>query len=282
MVAPARTWLCGSRRITFDRPYVMGILNVTPDSFSNQGEHFDTASAIAHAERMINAGADIIDIGAESSRPGATSLPCEEEWRRLAPVLDAVVAMGVPVSVDTYKAEIMLRAADGGATIINDIYGLTQPGAAEAAARTAAGLCVMHMQGSPRNMQQAPHYGNVVVEVRDWLLERAATLESMGVVRERLCIDPGFGFGKTLDHNARLLRSLGVFIETSYPVLIGVSRKSMIAGLTARTDSKPQERVAGSVAAALWAVAQGAHLVRVHDVAQTVDALRVWRGCSSE
>lgn len=259
----------------------MGILNVTPDSFSNQGEHFDPAAAIAHAEHLLAVGADIIDIGAESSRPGAAPLPLDEEWRRLAPVLRAVVSLGAIVSVDTYKPEIMLRAVDAGAAIINDIYGLTMPGASEAAARTQAGVCVMHMQGTPSTMQESPQYANVVEDVTAWLLARAQALEALGVARARICLDPGFGFGKTLDHNARLLRSIGTLAATPYPILVGVSRKRMIAGLVRREASAPTDRVAGSVAAALWAASQGAKILRVHDVAATVDALRVWQACSS-
>lgn len=255
----------------------MGILNVTPDSFSNQGEHYDAGIAIAHAERMIADGADIIDIGAESSRPGAEPLPLDEELRRLMPVLRAVVPLGKPVSVDTYKPEVMRVATGAGAAIVNDINGLRAPGAVESVAGTRAGVCVMHMRGTPKTMQLDPHYDDVVAEVLAFLRTRVETIEAAGVARQRIAIDPGLGFGKAQAHNLALLRATAEFVATGLPVLIGASRKGMIGRLTGKPDSRPADRVAGSVAAALFAVQAGAQIVRVHDVRETVEALAVWR-----
>lgn len=252
----------------------MGVVNLTPDSFSDGGSFLAPQAAIAHAERLVEQGADLLDLGAESSRPGAPPLPQDEELRRLAPVLRAVRQFGVPVSVDTYKPEVMRFALGEGAAMINDIYGLRLPGALEAVAGSDCGLCVMHMQHDPLTMQDAPAYDDVVTEVRAFLADRLAALLLAGVARERIVLDPGFGFGKTVRQNYELLAGLPQVLELGVPVLVGVSRKSMIGAVT----GKPvDDRLAGSLAAALGAVARGAALVRVHDVAQTVDALKVWR-----
>ena len=259
----------------------MGIVNVTPDSFSDGGLFQQASAAIHHAERLLHEGADIIDLGAESSRPGAESLSVEEEWARLAPVLTPIVALGKPVSVDTVKPDIMRRALEQGASIINDIQAFRAPGAVDAVADSHCGLCLMHMQGEPRTMQAQPHYEDVVKEVRSFLWQRARALQQAGIARTRLCLDPGFGFGKRPEHNLALLKATAQLVQDGYPWLVGVSRKSMIAYYTGKPDSTPPERVAGSVAAALYAVEQGAHLVRVHDVRETVEALTLWQALTN-
>ncbi len=277
MTSRATVWHCGKHRIDLTRPVVMGILNVTPDSFSNQGEHFDPAAAIAHAERMLADGAAIIDIGAESSRPGAEPLPLDEELRRLMPVLRAVVPLGAPVSVDTYKAEVMRQAIDAGAAIVNDINALRAPGAVEVVAASEAGVCLMHMQGEPKSMQLAPAYDDPVAEVLAFLRARVQVLSAVGVAQQRIAIDPGFGFGKRNEDNLALLRATSTFADTGFPVVIGASRKSMIARWSGKPDSRPADRVSGSVTAAVLAVQAGAQIVRVHDVRETVEALAVLR-----
>lgn len=269
---------CGRYDLSFNqalRPLVMGILNITPDSFSDGGAFQRLESAIDRAEQMIAEGADIIDIGAESTRPGVMPLPDGEELNRLLPVLYALRDCGRPISVDTRNPKVMREALLAGADMINDVNGFRTPDAVEAVAESDCGLCVMHMQNNPEDMQIAPHYENVVEEVGVFLRSAASRLQEHGVSRQRICIDPGFGFGKNLEHNLGLFRNLA-FIkeELDMPLLVGVSRKSMIGQLT----GKPvQERLAGSVAAALCAAARGADIVRVHDVAATVDALKVWR-----
>lgn len=272
---------CGRYDLSFDeasRPLVMGILNITPDSFSDGGSFQRLESAIGRAEQMIAEGVDIIDIGAESTRPGVMPLPDGEELNRLLPVLYALRDCGKPVSVDTRNPKVMREALLAGADMINDVNGFRTPEAAEAVAESDCGLCIMHMQNDPADMQVAPHYGNVVEEVGDFLHAAMARLQQRGVSRQRICIDPGFGFGKNLEHNLALFKKLASLKERlDIPVLVGVSRKSMIGQLT----GKPvQERLAGSVAAALCAAAHGADIVRVHDVAATVDALKVWRALS--
>jgi dihydropteroate synthase len=256
------------------RALVMGILNVTPDSFSDGGRHAVLDAAVSHAEQMVEQGVDLIDIGGESSRPGAPPLPLADELARVMPVLYALQGLGKPLSVDTYKPEVMREALAAGADMINDINGFRTPGAIEAVRGGDCGLCIMHMQRDPQTMQQAPQYGDVVAEVIAFLRERVDALTAAGIERERICVDPGFGFGKTLEHNLALLRGIGrLRDELGLPVLAGVSRKSMIGGLT----GKPvEQRGAGSLAGALAAVAQGARIVRVHDVAETADALAVW------
>jgi dihydropteroate synthase len=257
------------------RPLVMGILNVTPDSFSDGGSYFSLHTALSHAEQMIADGVDIIDIGGESSRPGAPPLPLEEELRRVLPVVYALRDCGKPLSVDTYKPTVMREALLAGADMINDIRGFQAPDAIAAVRDSDCALCIMHMQNDPQSMQENPHYQDVVGEVIAFLQTRSTVLEEGGVARNRLCIDPGFGFGKTLAHNLELLNRLAeVKAALDLPLLAGLSRKSMIGGLTGK---RIEDRLAGSLAAALAAAARGADILRVHDVAETVDALKVWR-----
>lgn len=256
------------------QPIVMGILNVTPDSFSDGGRYQGLEFALSHAEEMIRDGATMIDIGGESTRPGSPSVPVAEELARVMPALYALRTLDCALSVDTCKPEVMREAIIAGADMINDINGFRAPGAIEAVRDSDCGLCVMHMQATPQTMQQAPAYVDVVREVIDFLRERVDTLERAGIARERICLDPGFGFGKTVEHNYALLRQLGrIRDELGLPVLAGLSRKSMVGTVTGR----PVEgRLAGSIGGALAAVAHGARIVRVHDVAETVDALKVW------
>jgi dihydropteroate synthase len=264
---------CGRFRLELSRPLVMGIVNVTPDSFSDGGRYLEPDAAIAHAHRLMEEGADLLDIGAESSRPGAEAVvSADEELRRLLPVLKALRNAPVPVSVDTVKPEVMRAALAEGASMINDIGALRAPGALDAVAASDAGVCLMHMQGEPRSMQRAPQYGDVVAEVRDFLAQRTAAALAHGIARERIVVDPGFGFGKTAGHNFRLLRDLRAFVELGVPVMAGWSRKSTLGRITGRPEA---ERLAASVAAALLAVERGATIVRVHDVAATRDALAV-------
>ncbi|MDE1980115.1 MAG: dihydropteroate synthase, partial [Betaproteobacteria bacterium] len=245
----------------------------TPDSFSDGGQHADAVLALRHAQTLVEQGADILDIGGESSRPGSPRLSHAQEWARIAPVLQETVRWNVPVSVDTYQPETMRRALDLGADIINDIHALQRPGALEVVAASKAGVCLMHMQGDPASMQQAPHYADVLGEVREFLWSRAATAESMGIDRSRIALDPGFGFGKTLEHNLTLAKGLPALAQSGYPLLVGVSRKSMIGALTGRDVG---QRLPGSLAAVLACLAAGARIVRVHDVGPTCDAIKVW------
>ena len=257
------------------RPLVMGILNVTPDSFSDGGQFQSLEFALSRAEQMIADGADILDIGGESSRPGAPALPLQDELDRIMPVLYALRDCGKPVSVDTYKPEVMREAILAGADMINDINAFRAPGALEAVQDSDCALCVMHMQSAPQTMQDKPVYRDVVREVIDFLQQRVEAMLAAGIGRQRLCIDPGFGFGKTAEHNYALLKASGqIRTELGLPLLAGVSRKSMIG---AATGKPVEQRLAGSLAGALAAVAQGAQIVRVHDVAETVDALKVWQ-----
>ena len=256
------------------RPLVMGVLNVTPDSFSDGGNFASLDLALTRAEQMIADGVDIIDIGGESSRPGAAPLPLDEELRRVMPVLFALRDCGKALSVDTYKPEVMREAIAAGADMINDINGFRMEGALTAVNDSDCALCIMHMQKDPATMQLKPEYEDVTREVTQFLRERVEAAETAGIDRNRLCVDPGFGFGKTVDHNLALLRDIEkMSVETGVPVLAGVSRKSMIGAIT----GKPvEQRLAGSLAAALAAVVRGARIIRVHDVAETVDALKVW------
>ena len=259
---------------------VMGILNITPDSFSDAGQYQHLEFALSRAEQMMLDGADIIDIGGESSRPGAPPLPLQDELARVMPVLYALRDCGKPLSVDTYKPEVMREAILAGADMINDINGFRAPGAIEAVQGSDCALCIMHMQSVPETMQDRPQYGDVVREVIDFLRERVDTLTAAGIERERLCIDPGFGFGKTVEQNYALLRATRQLrSELGLPVLAGLSRKSMVGAVTGRPV---EQRLAGSIGGALAAVAQGAEIVRVHDVAETVDALKVWRMAHSD
>ena len=264
---------CGRFKLSLERPLVMGVVNITPDSFSDGGMFADTARAIAHAQRLIGEGADILDLGGESTRPGAAPVSLEVERRRVLPVLEAVASGGVPVAVDTRKPELMREAIAAGAAMINDVTALSGPGALAAVARAPVAVCLMHMQGDPVTMQANPDYRDVVREVRDFLAQRVAVAEAAGIARNRIVVDPGFGFGKTVEHNLALLRSLREFTSLGGALLAGLSRKAMLGRLTGR---EPLERVHASVAAALLAIQNGAHIVRVHDVAATRDALAVW------
>jgi dihydropteroate synthase len=270
--ATARSLRCGRFRLALDRPLVAGVVNVTPDSFSDGGHYLEPSAAIAHAQRLADEGADLIDLGAESSRPGAESVSAEQELSRLMPVLDGLRACPIPISIDTTKPEVMRAVIGAGAAMINDIGALRSPGALETVATTDAAVCLMHMQGEPRTMQLEPHYGDVVAEVRAFLAERVAAAEARGIARERIVIDPGFGFGKTIGHNFEMLRDLHRFAEIGVPVMAGWSRKSTLGAVTGREAG---ERLAASIAAALLAVQHGATIVRVHDVAATRDALAV-------
>lgn len=252
----------------------MGVVNVTPDSFSDGGLHESTEQAVAHARRLIEEGADILDIGGESTRPGSAPVALDEERRRVLPVLVALAGCGVPLSVDTRKPGLMAEAIAAGAVMVNDVTALGAPAALEAVAAAPAAVCLMHMQGEPGTMQENPVYQNVVREVRDFLAQRVAAAERAGITRDRIVVDPGFGFGKTVEHNLALLRSLAEFRSLGVALMAGLSRKAMLGKLTGR---EPRERIHASVAAALLAVQNGAHIVRVHDVAATRDALAVWR-----
>jgi dihydropteroate synthase len=263
---------CAGRVLQLDHPVVMGVLNVTPDSFSDGGRYADADAALAHAERMAAEGAAIIDIGGESTRPGAAGVDSEEELRRVLPLVERVAArVSVLVSVDTSNPELMRRAGAAGAHLVNDVRALRAPGAIEAVAAGTLGVCLMHMRGEPATMQVDPHYDDVVEEVKLFLAERARLCTDAGIARERLCVDPGFGFGKRLAHNLQLLRDLAQFEPLGLPLAVGLSRKSMIAALGAGA----QERLAGSLALATIAVLHGARIVRAHDVAATVDAVRI-------
>lgn len=265
---------CGDFLLSLDRPRLMGIVNLTPDSFSGDGVAGTPAQAIALAYRQLADGADLLDLGAESSRPGAQATALDEELHRLIPVLAALRDCGVPLSVDTYKPEVMRVALDMGATMINDIYALRMPGALEAVAASDCAVCLMHMQGQPLTMQREPRYDDVVNDVLGFLTERLATAGQAGIGRDRLLIDPGFCFGKTLEHNLELFRAIEQFSRLDLPLLIGVSRKSMLGGITGRPV---EQRLAASVSAALLAAQRGARILRVHDVAETRDALAIWQ-----
>lgn len=261
------------------RPLVMGILNLTPDSFSDGGRYQALEFAVERAEQMIKDGVDIIDIGGESTRPGSPSVPVDEELRRVMPAIYALRELGYPLSIDTCKPDVMREAIIAGADMINDINGFRAPGAIDAVRDSDCGLCVMHMQGTPQDMQARPDYEDVVTDVIAFLRERVDALLAAGVARERITIDPGFGFGKSVEHNYALLRSISrMESELGLPVLAGLSRKSMIGAVTGRSV---EQRLAGSLAGALAAVAQGARIVRVHDVAETVDALKVWQAATT-
>ena len=268
-------WTTTRYAIDLGTPRVMGIVNITPDSFSDGGRHAGTPAALVHCERLLKDGADILDIGGESTRPGSDPVPVEEELARVLPVLRGALTLGVPVSVDTVKPEVMRAALDLGADIVNDVNGLRQSGAMEAvAAHPSCGICLMHMQGEPKSMQEHPHYDDVVADVARFLAERIATLTARGVARERLTLDPGVGFGKTVAHNFELLARQRELLALGVPLLAGWSRKSSLGAVTGRPV---EQRLAASVAAALAAALQGASILRVHDVAETVDALKVWR-----
>jgi dihydropteroate synthase len=264
---------CADRKVTLDQPRIMGILNVTPDSFSDGGQWLGKSEAIQHALAMQDAGADIIDIGGESTRPGAQAVPLQQELDRVIPVIEAIASqISVPVSIDTSKPEVMREAVRAGAGMINDVCALRQDGALQAAAELAVPVCLMHMLGDPRVMQHNPVYDDVGAEVKGFLLERSKLCELSGIPAQNIVLDPGFGFGKTLEQNIDLFRGLPELVASGYPVLVGVSRKAMIGQLTGR---EMPDRVPGSITAAVLAVLQGASIVRVHDVAETQDALNI-------
>ena len=271
---------CAGRILRLDRPQVMGIVNVTPDSFSDGGAHDTTDAAVAHALRLVEEGADVLDIGGESTRPGAAEVEVGEELRRVVPVIERLAAqVAVPISIDTSKPEVMRAAVQAGAGMINDVYGLRREGALDAAAALGVPVVLMHMQGEPRSMQAAPQYDDVVGEVHRFLAERIFAAEMAGIPKQRIVVDPGFGFGKDTAHNLQLLAQFERFAELGVPVLAGLSRKRSIGELTGR--DVPADRVAGSVAAHLIAAQRGAAIVRVHDVAATVDALKVWNAVAA-
>ena len=266
---------CAGRILRLDRARVMGIVNVTPDSFSDGGAHDTTEAAVAHGLKLVEEGADLLDIGGESTRPGAAPVSIDEELRRVVPVIEQLAARtAVPISIDTFKPEVMRAAVAAGAGMINDIFGLRQEGALEAAADAGVPVVLMHMQGEPGHMQADPQYDDVVTEVHGFLVQRLFAAEMAGIAKKNLLIDLGFGFGKTTAHNITLLARSERFLELGVPMLAGLSRKRSLGELTGRES--PAERVAASVAAHLIAVQRGARIVRVHDVAATVDALKVW------
>ena len=266
---------CAGRILKLDRPQIMGIVNVTPDSFSDGGAHDTTDAAVAHALKLVEEGADLLDIGGESTRPGADEVSLEEELSRVIPVVERLASQtSLPISIDTCKSEVMRAAVAAGAGMINDVYALRREGALEAAAELGVPVVLMHMLGEPRSMQQSPGYDDVVGEVHRFLTERLFAAEMSGIAKKNLLVDPGFGFGKNTAHNLVLLSQLQRFIELGVPVLAGLSRKRTIGELTGREVA--QDRVAGSVAAHLIAAQRGAMILRVHDVAATVDALKVW------
>lgn len=265
---------CGPTSLDLDHFQVMGILNVTPDSFSDGGHYADRDAALARAQEMVDEGAAIIDVGGESTRPGAELVDVDTELERVVPVIEALARAlpGVVISVDTSKPEVVRAAVVAGATLINDVRALQTPGALAAAAGVDAAVCLMHMQGEPQTMQQAPHYDDVVDEVTDYLAQRITACVEAGIARERLLVDPGFGFGKSIEHNLTLLRRLGELNGLGCPILIGVSRKRMIGTIL---DAAVEDRIHGGIAAAVYGCLQGARIVRTHDVKPTVDALRV-------
>ncbi|MEN3113371.1 dihydropteroate synthase [Uliginosibacterium paludis] len=263
-------WQCGRYRLSFARPAIMAIINVTPDSFSGDGVNGSVEAALRRAELALAEGAAILDVGGESTRPGSVPATLADELARVIPVVRALTAFDVPVSVDTTKPEVMAAAIAAGASIINDINALREPGAVEAVAATDAGVCIMHMQGQPRDMQRAPQYDDVVGSVDTFLRERVVVLQAAGVPAERISLDPGFGFGKTLAHNLALFRALPQFVAQGMPVLVGVSRKTMLGEITGRPV---EARDVATAAASLLAAQHGAAILRVHDVASTRDAL---------
>lgn len=271
----AKVWKCGAFDIDLTLPKIMGIVNVTPDSFSDGGLWLTHERAVEHAMQLKAEGADILDIGGESTRPGSDAVPLEVELERVIPVIEALKDCGLPLSVDTTKPAVMREAVKAGAVIINDINGLREPGAREAVAETDCGVCIMHMQGQPRTMQNAPKYEDLMSEVLRFLTDEARALEALGVAKERICIDPGFGFGKTVSQNFELLARTEEFVATGYPVLYGMSRKSSLGAVTGLSD--PKERVIPSVVAHLLAAKRGAQILRVHDVAATIQGIRIWQ-----
>ncbi|MFE0499900.1 dihydropteroate synthase [Lysobacter soli] len=272
---------CNGRPLALDRPRVMGIVNVTPDSFSDGGAHDTLDAAVAHGLALAEEGADVLDIGGESTRPGAADVSVEEELRRTIPVIERLAReTSLPISIDTSKPEVMRAAVQAGAGMINDVYALRREGALDAAAELGVPVVLMHMQGEPRSMQDAPHYDDVVADVHRFLAERIFAAEMAGIAKKKIVVDPGFGFGKNTQHNLALLAQLERLAELGVPLLAGLSRKRTIGEITGR--DAPRERVSGSVAAHLIAAQRGAKLLRVHDVAATVDALKVWNAVASQ
>ena len=276
---------CNGRILRLDLPRVMGIVNVTPDSFSDGGAHDDVDAAVAHGVKLVEEGADILDIGGESTRPGADEVAVDEELRRVIPVIERLAKqVSVPISIDTSKPEVMRAAVEAGAGMVNDVCALRRDGALDTAAALRVPVVLMHMQGEPRTMQSAPVYDDVVAEVHSFLAERIFVAEMAGIAKKHIVVDPGFGFGKNTQHNLQLLAQLQRFTELGVPVLAGLSRKKTIGELIAREltgRAEPRERAAGSVAAHLIAAQRGAMLLRVHDVAATVDALKVWNALAA-
>lgn len=266
-------WLCAGRQLDLSEPLIMGIVNVTPDSFSDGGRYAGTPEAIAHGLELLEQGADILDIGGESTRPGAAEVTEQEELERVVPVVEALAKTSAVISVDTSKAGVIREAVKAGAHIINDVRALQEPGALEAAAQTNAGICLMHMQGTPETMQKNIAYGNLLQEVERFLLDRAQCAQSAGIAQERICLDYGFGFGKTVDQNFELLANTDYFARLPYPILVGLSRKSSLGAVVGRDVS---DRLIASVTGALIAAQRGAGIVRVHDVAATRDAFKIW------
>jgi len=275
----ATAWTVRGRVLSLARPLIMGIVNVTPDSFSDGGQHPTYGTALAHALRLVEEGADILDIGGESTRPGAADVTLDEELERVVPLVESLAREGVPLSVDTSKPELMRAAIGAGAAIINDVHALQSPGAVDAVAESDCGVVLMHMQGMPRTMQMAPRYEDVVAEIRVFLRERLGALEAAGVSADRIALDPGFGFGKTVEHNFTLLRELQRFASLGCPVVAGLSRKSMLGTVTGRAVG---ERATASVVGAVLAAERGARVLRVHDVAATRDGLRVWEAMQGQ
>ncbi|MET3513284.1 dihydropteroate synthase [Pseudacidovorax sp. 1753] len=268
-------WQAGRFQLDLARPLVMGIVNVTPDSFSDGGSHADVSSALAHCEQLLSEGADILDIGGESTRPGSPAVPLEEELRRVVPVIREAVRLGVPLSIDTYKPQVMQAVLDLGADIVNDIWSLRQPGAREVVAgHPRCGVCLMHMHRDPQTMQVAPVEGDAVAQSMDFLAEQVRQLQALGVAAERIVIDPGVGFGKTVEQNFALLARQQAFVRLGFPILAGWSRKSSLGAVTGLAEAS--QRVLPSVVAAVLAADRGARVLRVHDVRETVQGLAVW------
>jgi dihydropteroate synthase len=271
---------CGNYQLDLSRPHVMGIVNVTPDSFSDGGKYASVDKAVAHALQLVEEGADILDIGGESTRPGATPVGLQEELDRVLPVIEQLAShAGVPLSIDTYKPEVMQAAIEAGADIVNDVYALRQPGALEIVSRNRAGVCLMHMQGTPQTMQQDPHYEDVVREVREFLQARLQAAVEAGIAEERIVLDPGFGFGKRTVHNITLLRNLPELCIHGRPLLVGLSRKSVLGSLI---GGDVDARLHASIAASVISAMKGARIIRVHDVRATVDALSIVAAVLSE
>jgi dihydropteroate synthase len=264
---------CGNYQLDLSRPHVMGIVNVTPDSFSDGGKYESTEQAVAHAMQLVEDGAELLDIGGESTRPGATPVSLDEELRRVVPVIEKLAkSAGVPLSIDTYKPEVMRAAIDAGADIVNDVRALQEPGALEVVAQSQAGVCLMHMQGLPATMQDDPQYDDVVAEVHVFLQKRLQAAQAAGIAADRIVLDPGFGFGKRTVHNVELLQQLHTFSELGRPLLVGLSRKSVLGQIV---GADVYVRLHASLAASVISAMKGARIIRVHDVKATVDALKV-------